>query len=40
MTERIYLEKLSVSQNDRIDCKTIEEWVLLGDPSLKIGGYS
>jgi len=24
---------------DRIDAKTIEEWVLLGDPSLKIGGY-
>jgi len=24
---------------DRIDCKTIEEWVLLGDPSLMIGGY-
>ena len=26
--------------DDRIDCKTIEEWCLLGDPSLKIGGYS
>ncbi|HHH77621.1 MAG TPA: hypothetical protein ENL18_00195, partial [Thermoplasmatales archaeon] len=26
--------------DDRIDCKTVEEWVLLGDPSLKIGGYS
>jgi len=24
---------------DKIDLKTIEEWVLLGDPSLKIGGY-
>jgi len=24
---------------DRIDAKTVEEWVLLGDPSLKIGGY-
>ena len=24
---------------DNIDCKTVEEWVLLGDPSLKIGGY-
>ena len=21
------------------DCKTVQEWVLLGDPSLKIGGY-
>jgi hypothetical protein len=25
--------------NDEIDRKTIEQWVLLGDPSLKIGGY-
>ena len=25
---------------DNIDCKTIEEWVLLGDPTLMIGGYS
>ena len=25
---------------DPIDCKTVEEWVLLGDPTLKIGGYS
>ncbi len=24
---------------DQIDTKTIEEWALLGDPSLKIGGY-
>jgi len=24
---------------DNIDCKTVQEWVLLGDPSLKIGGY-
>ena len=24
---------------DKIDCKTVEQWVLLGDPSLKIGGY-
>ncbi|MDD3492949.1 MAG: C25 family cysteine peptidase [Candidatus Thermoplasmatota archaeon] len=24
---------------DRTDTKTIEEWCLLGDPSLKIGGY-
>ncbi len=26
--------------NDPIDRKTIEQWVLLGDPSLKIGGYT
>ncbi|RLF52961.1 MAG: peptidase C25, partial [Thermoplasmata archaeon] len=25
---------------DPIDCKTVEEWVLLGDPTLKIGGYA
>jgi hypothetical protein len=25
---------------DEIDCKTVQEWVLLGDPTLKIGGYS
>ena len=25
---------------DNIDCKTVEEWVLLGDPTLKIGGYA
>ena len=26
--------------NDELDRKTVEQWVLLGDPSLKIGGYS
>jgi len=26
--------------DDKIDLKTIEEWAFLGDPSLKIGGYS
>lgn len=25
---------------DQTDCKTVEQWPLLGDPSLKIGGYS
>jgi len=25
--------------DDRLDCKTVEEFVLLGDPSLQIGGY-
>ena len=25
--------------DDQLDCKTVEEWVLLGDPSLMIGGY-
>lgn len=26
--------------DDQTDCKTVEQWPLLGDPSLKIGGYS
>jgi len=25
--------------DDEIDAKTVQEWVLLGDPSLKVGGY-
>ena len=24
---------------DRTDAKTVEQWILFGDPSLKIGGY-
>jgi hypothetical protein len=24
---------------DQVDCKIVQEWVLLGDPSLMIGGY-
>ena len=23
-----------------IDCKVVQEWLLMGDPSLKIGGYA
>ncbi len=26
--------------HDRTDAKTVEQWILFGDPSLKIGGYS
>ena len=26
--------------DDRKDCKIVQQWVLLGDPSLKIGGYA
>jgi len=26
--------------DDQVDCKTVQEWPLIGDPSLKIGGYS
>jgi hypothetical protein len=25
--------------NNQIDAKTMEQWALMGDPSLKIGGY-
>jgi len=25
--------------NDLIDCKIVQQWALLGDPSLMIGGY-
>ncbi len=25
---------------EKLDAKTVQEFVLLGDPSLKIGGYS
>jgi len=24
---------------DKIDCKIVQQWALLGDTSLKIGGY-
>ena len=27
------------SMEDKIDCKIVQQWALLGDPSLKIGGY-
>ena len=27
------------TERDKLDRKTVEEWVLLGDPTLKIGGY-
>jgi len=30
---------LNSGMDDHSDIKTIEEWILLGDPSLKIGGY-
>jgi len=32
--------KVYPGMNDLIDCKTVQEWALLGDPSLMIGGYS
>ena len=29
----------NIGKNDKGDAKTVEQWILLGDPSLKIGGY-
>jgi len=36
--QRKYLDTFP-GMEDQIDCKTVEQWPLLGDPSLKIGGY-
>jgi len=33
-----YVEQFPVMKN-KLDCKTVQEFVLLGDPSLRIGGY-
>jgi hypothetical protein len=33
-----YIEIFPVTSN-KFDCKSIQEWILLGDPSLRIGGY-
>ncbi|MDG6218039.1 MAG: C25 family cysteine peptidase [Candidatus Thermoplasmatota archaeon] len=44
-TITMYLEKYPIDWNTpaawdyAIDAKTVQQWVLLGDPSLKIGGY-
>jgi len=34
-----YINIIGNVDSDNIDRKTIEEWTLIGDPSLKIGGY-
>jgi hypothetical protein len=34
-----YIDTFSPN-NDELDRKTVEQWVLLGDPTLKIGGYT
>ncbi|MCK5300647.1 MAG: hypothetical protein KAJ21_02005, partial [Thermoplasmatales archaeon] len=33
-----YINIVGAVNQDQIDRKTIEEWVLIGDPSLRIGG--
>jgi len=37
-TIKDYITNFPVSSN-KFDCKSIQEWILLGDPSLRIGGY-
>jgi len=34
-----YINIIGNVNSDNIDRKTIEEWVLIGDPSVKLGGY-
>ena len=34
-----YVSNQSVTTN-KIHCKSVQEWILVGDPSLKIGGYA
>ncbi len=44
-TIKSYLDEFPIDWNQQafndtaLDAKTVQEWVLLGDPSLKIGGY-
>ena len=38
MTLKSYID--NIGKSDKTDAKTVQQWVLLGDPSLKIGGYS
>ncbi len=35
---KMYVDALP-ARNDMLHCKAVENWILLGDPSLKIGGY-
>jgi len=37
-TQNKYLDTWP-GMEDQTDCKTVEQWPILGDPSLKIGGY-
>ncbi|MBN1280297.1 MAG: hypothetical protein JXA00_01465 [Candidatus Thermoplasmatota archaeon] len=38
-TDLIYYMNEHPPMADKTDCKIVQEWVLLGDPSLMIGGY-
>jgi Peptidase family C25 len=35
----MYYMNVHPPMDDQVDCKIVQEWVLLGDPSLLIGGY-
>jgi hypothetical protein len=35
----VYYMNVHPPMDDQVDCKIAQEWVLLGDPSLMIGGY-
>lgn len=37
-TVKDYVESFPVGTN-KLDCKSVQEWTLFGDPSLRIGGY-
>jgi hypothetical protein len=38
-TDLVYYMNEHPPMSDQIDCKIVQEWALLGDPSLMIGGY-
>jgi hypothetical protein len=38
-TNLVYYMNAHPPMDDQVDCKIVQEWVLLGDPSLMIGGY-
>jgi hypothetical protein len=38
-TDLIYYMNEHPPMADQTDCKIVQEWALLGDPSLLIGGY-
>jgi len=38
-TQQTYVDAFPV-HTDKYQCKSIQDWILIGDPTLKIGGYS
>jgi hypothetical protein len=39
-TDLIYYMNVHPPMDDQVDCKIVQEWAFLGDPSLQIGGYA